>query len=173
MKLRSIDKATYRSHLNKIIVAFVAIFAILAVALGSILIGLFGDVATGDEQVNNFRFNLAGVILALLFVGGILSKARHHAFFEEVYFVWQLKQIHNLIYRKLKKIKIAAKDNDVNALIILNYYYHTLKIVYELDDNTLTIASITTEQEKLKEQASSVQLTISLEQFNRDLLKSF
>lgn len=173
MKLRTIDKATYRSNLNKIIVAFVATFAVLAIAFGSFLIALFGDIAVGDEQVNNFRFNLAGVILALAVVGGILSKAKHHAFFEEVYFVWQLKQIHNLIYRKLKKIKAAANENEVNALIILNYYYHTLKLVYELDDNTLTIANVTAEQEKIKEQANSVQLTISLEQFNRDLLKSF
>lgn len=173
MKLKHIDKATYRSNLNKIIVTFVATFAILALVFGSILISFFGDIAVGDEQVNNFRFNLAGVILALITVGAILSKARHHVFFEEVYFVWQLKQLHNLIYRKLKKIKAAAKNDDINALITLNFYYTSLKLVYELDDNTLTIANVTEEKNKIQEQANSLQVTLLAEQFNRDLLKPF
>ena len=173
MQLKPVDKAIYRSHLNRIIIVFVVTFAALALGFGTILISLFGETPVDGEQVNNFRFNLLGVILGLIVVGALLNKAKDHAYFEEVYYVWQLKQIHNLIYRKLKKIKSAATENNVDALIILHFYYTSLKQVYELDDNTLTISNVNTELDKVVEQAQAHQLTISTEQFSRDLLKSF
>ncbi len=173
MKLIEIDKTTYRKRLNKIIAAFVIGFALLAVALGAILIALFGDAAVNGEQVNNFRFNLLGVILALIVAATILSKLKGHSVFTEVYYVWQLKQIHNSIYRKLKKIKQAGEQGNINAFIILNFYYLTLKQVYTLDDNTLTIASVEKNLSDLQAKMAEHNVTITTEQFEKSLVKSF
>ena len=173
MKLQEIDKATYRFRLNRIIIAFVVGFALLAIIFGSVLIALFGDVQVGDEPVNNFRFNLVGVILGLIVSGAVLNKLKNSAFFNEVFYVWQLKQIHNLIYRKQKKIEAAAKEGDINAFIVLNYYYQTLLQVYKLDDNTLTLSNVHAKQAELDEQMATRNVSISTEQFNKEMISAF
>jgi hypothetical protein len=87
--------------------------------------------------------------------------------------VWQVKQIQNLIYRKVKKVKKAAKNLEPNALIILSFYYHSQKQVYQLDDNTLTIAKVNKEIADLQEIITDNNLTISAEQFEKKLITSF
>ena len=191
MKLKDIDKAVYRKHLNIIIVGFIASLLTLALVYGQALIMLFADstqllatpanVTTG-ELVNeakgtesNFSYNFMGVLLALLTCVFALHRLRFSAFFSEVYYVWQVKQQQNLIYRKLKKIKVAAEAGDVNvnALIILNFYYASLKQVYLLDDNTLTMSKLNTDINELNSQLENLNLTLSTDQFEPSMLADF
>ncbi|WP_440875810.1 DUF3087 domain-containing protein [Thalassotalea sp. PLHSN55] len=172
MNLIEIDKTTYRKNLNKVIVAFVASFAILAVLLGTVLIHFFGDVAVAGETVNNFRFNLLGVIIALVMCTLVLNKLKDSDLFKEIYYVWQLKQLHNQIYRRLTKIKAAAQKGEIDAFIVLNFYYTSLKQVYELDDNTLTITKVDKDLQALEEQYQALNLTVTLAQFEPTLIKS-
>lgn len=165
MKLIEIDKTRYRKHLNIIIVGFIAGFTLLSLAYGQLLIGLFSD-----GEGSNFRYNLMGVILGLITSAIILSKLRATDYFREVYYVWQLKQLMNAIYRKLKKVKTKANENDVNALIILLYYYHASRQVYLLDDNTITLPTINKDLSALQEKISRLHLNLSSDDFNKSLL---
>ena len=197
MKLREIEKSVYRKHLNIIIVSFIASLLILALAYGQGLIMLFADnaimtpepatLAAGEvagnvtEQVageaaaseNNFRYNFLGVLLALLSCVFALHRLRASAFFNEVYYVWQVKQQQNLIYRKLKKIKAAADSDDVNALVILHFYYASLKQIYLLDDNTLTMSKLSTDISELNTRLENKNLTISTDQFDKSMLSDY
>jgi len=192
MKLIEIEKATYRKHLNIIIVGFIASLLILALAYGQGLIMLFADNTyiaaeatistaeavkdvTSEETTapNNFKFNFFGVLLALLTCVFALHKLRASTFFTEVYYVWQVKQLQNLIYRKLKKIKAAAENDDVNALVILNFYYASLKQVYLLDDNTLTMSKLNKDISELNTRLESKSLVVSTEQFDKSLLANY
>ncbi len=82
---------------------------------------------------------------------------------KEVLYVWKLKQIHNKIYRKLKKIKAAASSDDLKALTILKFYYTTQRQVFELDNNTLTMSSVNKEIETIEniEESKSLSLDIT------------
>jgi hypothetical protein len=180
MKIKDIDKSLYRQRLNRVIIGFITTLAVLSLVFGSILIAMFSEpilevaISAGEEQVSNFKYNFMGVLLSLFSCALILHRVKNTALFEEIYYVWQLKQIHNLIYRKLKKIKMLAfVDNDINAMIVLNYYYITLKQVYLLDDNTLTISALNKEQQKLEDLKLSKNITIDIEQFNKDMIASF
>lgn len=194
MKLKSIEKAIYRKRLNIIIVSFIASLLILALAYGQGLIALFADnlsvvdslpvaeqvsasatEVSGEVQAaeSNFKYNFLGVLFSLLTCALILHKLKHSEFFTEVYYVWQVKQQQNFIYRKLKKIKAAAENDDVNALIVLNFYYESLKQVYLLDDNTLTMSKLNKDITDLSAQIESKQLTISAEQYQQSMLKDF
>ncbi|MFT6249206.1 MAG: hypothetical protein ACJAZQ_002420 [Cognaticolwellia sp.] len=168
MQLMNIDKARYRKHLNIVIVGFIATLLVLALIFGQLLILSFGQ-----EQVNNFRYNLLGVALSLLACMAALHTLKTSDFFKEIYYVWQVKQIQNLIYRKVKKVKKAAKNLEPNALIILSFYYQSQKQVYQLDDNTLTIAKVNKEIADLQEIITDNNLTISAEQFEKKLITSF
>ena len=176
MQLLEVSKTLYRKRLNIVIIIFVSALLVLSLSLGSAMITLFGDLvienSVGKMEVNNFRYNILGVILALLACFAVLSQIIAKPYFKEIYYVWQLKQLHNKIYRKVKKIKLAAK-NDVDALIILKFYYYSRRQVYLLDDNTLTIPELDKEIKQLDETIAKKNLTISLSQFNKSLLTSF
>jgi hypothetical protein len=168
MQLINIDKARYRKHLNIVIGGFIVTLLILSLVLGQLLIASFGQ-----EGINNFRYNFLGVVLALLACGAVLHSVKNSLFFKEIYYVWQVKQIQNLIFRKLKKIKAAAENDEANALIILLYYYQSLQQVYQLDDNTLTITSVDKKLNELQETITNKCLDISAEQFTKKLLDSY
>ncbi|WP_448250463.1 DUF3087 family protein [Thalassotalea agariperforans] len=168
MQLQEIDKNRYRKHLNRIIVGFIASFTLLALVFGQALIFVFST-----PEGDNFRFNLAGVLLALIVCGAILNKIKNSNLFVEVYYVWQLKQCQNQIYRKLKSIKKAASENDTAAIAILVFYYRSLKQVYELDDNTLTINNIISELNKSITLAEENNLDHQIIKLDKNSLKNF
>jgi len=168
MQLMKIDKSRYRKHLNIVIVGFIATLLILALAFGQLLIMGFSE-----EGANNFRFNLLGVILSLLACMAALHTLKTSEFFKEIYYVWQIKQIQNLIYRKLKKVKNAADNLEQEALIILSFYYQSQQQVYQLDDNTLVISKVNKELADLEALITENNLTISAEQFTKKLITSF
>jgi hypothetical protein len=177
MKLKNIDKKTYRSRLNIVIIAFVLGFALLAVTFGSIFIALFSypeltNTAEGQAP-NNFRFNFLGVIVALLTCGIILNRLKNKTFFDEIYYIWQLKQIQNIIYRRLKKIKQASQSGDITAIIILNFYYQSLKQLYVLDDNTITLSSLNSDIEKLELLINQQDRNVTTDQFEQTLLSAY
>jgi hypothetical protein len=168
MQLMNIDKAIYRKHLNIVIVGFISTLLILALIFGQLMIMSFAE-----EGVNNFKYNLLGVILSLLACMAILHSIKTSAFFKEIYYVWQVKQIQNLIFRKLKKIKLAAKDLDQDALMILTFYYQSQQQVYELDDNTLTITTVNKDLNDLQEKIAEYNLTIDIEQFDKKMISAY
>jgi hypothetical protein len=187
MTLKDIDKKTYRRKLNQVIVGFIITLAVLAVSFGAILIALFTDPLALDnmtvESVNaaidsggqssNFRYNCLGVILALLACAAILRQLKDKPFFKEIYYVWQLKQIQNTIYRRLKRIKLVSADGDENALLVLKFYYASLKQLYILDDNTITMSSLETDISKLDTLIAKHDKKINIEDFTKALLSRY
>jgi len=168
MQLINIDKVRYRKHLNIVIVSFIATLLVLALIFAQLLI-----ISFGQEEVNNFRYNLLGVVLSLLACMAALHTLRTSDYFKEIYYVWQIKQIQNLIYRKLKKVKKAAKDSNEEALIILTFYYKSQQQVYQLDDNTLTISKVNKALTDLEEVIDNKDLTINVDQFDKKMITSF
>ncbi len=168
MPLIHLDRALYRKHLTPTIGGFIATLLVLSLAFGQLLIMSFAQ-----EGVSNFKYNLLGVILSLLGCAAILHSLKTSLFFKEVYYVWQLKQLQNSIFRKLAKIKVAAKSDDNNALIILIFYYQSLKLVYLLDDNTLTMSKVEQELSALHDTIANKEVTITAEQFDKSLLSSY
>jgi hypothetical protein len=184
MQLIEIDKARYRKNLNIVIVGFIATLLVLSLAFGAILIELFGEVDIASvvetaiengtvEEPSNFKYNFLGVFLALLACAAALHTLKNKEYFHEIYYVWKLKQIHNSVFRKLKAIKAASQDGDINALIILNFYYTSQKQVYLLDDNTLIMSKLNKDIENLNEIITNKNLTITTDQFDKSLLASY
>jgi hypothetical protein len=181
MKIIEIDKTIYRQRLNRVIIGFILTLTVLSIVFGSALIAIFSEqlnevaIAAGStETTSNFKYNFLGVVFALLSCAAILQYLKTTSFFYEIYYVWQLKQIHNLIYRKLKRIKTAAFDNaDKNAIVVLHFYYTSLKQVYVLDDNTLTISSLKQDHQKLNDFVENTNMSIDLEQFDKKMISNF
>ncbi|GEM77280.1 DUF3087 family protein [Vibrio sagamiensis] len=143
MEIKTINKASYRKKVNIIIVGFVFLLVVSSIVCGAILIYFFGNHhIVPDQSTGNFYWNFLGVLLGLAITLTLVNSIKRWPYFSEVRYIWQLKQIQNKIYRKLRKLKAAANDNDWKAMTILKYYYVTLKEVYSLDNNTLTMSNV-------------------------------
>ncbi|REL26869.1 DUF3087 domain-containing protein [Thalassotalea euphylliae] len=173
MKIETVNKANYRKKLNQVTVVFVILFALLALVFGSLFIALFAEPIVDPDTQSNFRYNLGGVILALVTMGMITNSVKRHEFLHEIYYVWRLKQLHNSIYRKLAKIKAGQIEGHENAKIILAFYYQTLKQVYELDNNTLTINNVNLEINKLQQKIGVEQYEQYTHQFEKKMLENY
>lgn len=169
MQLRPVEKIRYRKHLNQVIIVFILSFLIIGVGLGQLLITLFSH-----SGADNFWFNFSGVVLGLVIVIGFLNYCKEHQHMTEILYVWQLKQQINYIYRKLKSVKKAAFDGaNVDALIILEFYYQACHQLYTLDDNTITLPSLLQEQKKLQEFLLGHNLSVDSNQYQQSLLIQF
>jgi hypothetical protein len=174
MNLQHIDKAIYRQRSNKIMMALVAALSLSSLAYGAILIALFGQGSVeGIESTGNFHWNLLGVVAGVVSCALGMNHFKQHAFMKEAYYVWRLKQLQNQIYRKLAKIKLAAKQDDTQALSILSFYYQSLRQVYLLDDNTLTLAKLDADISKLNDKLQRLGLSLEGQSLSLEQLKAF
>ncbi|OEE59430.1 DUF3087 family protein [Vibrio splendidus] len=174
MKLQKINKEEYRKKMNLLLVSLVGSLALFAIVFGSILIELFGSVGfvTG-EATGNFHLNVLGVILSVALNAFIASRVKGHDYFKEALYVWNLKQTHNQIYRKLKRIQPKAEQGDREALTILYFYYTTQKQVYDLDNNTLTIKTVQQSLDNIVELSEKWSIELDIEAFSKDLVAKF
>ncbi|HAS6363343.1 TPA: DUF3087 domain-containing protein [Vibrio vulnificus] len=154
--MRQINKEEYRKKGNIVIVAFLLAFACSAIAFSTLLIALFGktEIVEG-ESTGNFVWNLLGVVIAFISTLSIMNQIKTHRYFDELLYVWKLKQTHLKIYRKLNILKNAAhnehNEHNEKAITILKFYYQTQQQVFELDNNTLTIKSVLNELERIRQ----------------------
>ena len=168
MQLKEIDKTRYRKHLKVVFAGMVAVLIIISLSSSAVLIHLFSD-----PESSNFIFNLAGVIIAALFVGFALTKLRRHPFMSEVVYVWDLKQQLNRIYRKQRKIEAAAEADDHEAMIIMNYLYRGSKQLYLLDDNTITLEDLNIRIQVLENRMEAAGVSLSADLFQPSMLDKF
>ncbi|MEZ8642648.1 DUF3087 family protein [Vibrio splendidus] len=174
MKLQKINKEEYRKKMNLLLVSLVGSLALFAIIFGSILIELFGSVGSvTGEATGNFHLNVLGVILSVALNAFIASRVKGHDYFKEALYVWNLKQTHNQIYRKLKRIQPKAEQGDREALTILYFYYTTQKQVYDLDNNTLTIKTVQQSLDNIVELSEKWSIELDIEAFSKDLVAKF
>ncbi|MEZ8356135.1 DUF3087 family protein [Vibrio sp. 10N.222.51.C8] len=174
MKLQKINKEEYRKKMNLLLVSLVGSLAVFAIVFGTILIELFGSgQSIAGESTGNFHLNVLGVILSVALNAFIASRVKGHDYFKEALYVWNLKQIHNQIYRKLKRIQPKAEQGDRDALTILYFYYTTQKQVYDLDNNTLTIKTVQQSLDNILEVSEKWSIELDIEAFSKDLIAKF
>jgi hypothetical protein len=168
MKLRQIDKTRYRKHYKIVFAAIVIALIAISLVSSTLLINWLGS---PDES--HFILNLAGVVVAGLIVLYALYRYRDHPFMDEVVYVWNLKKQLNLIYRKQHKIEPLIEDNNVDAMVIMNYMYQGSKQLYELDDNTITMNDLAIKSRHLNTKLEENELKLTTDDYDSGLLDQF
>jgi hypothetical protein len=168
MQLIDIDKARYNKHLKIVFVTCAASLAVGSLALSQTLIAMFPD-----ESGSHFHWNLLGVIVSAATIGWLLNKYRQHDFMREVTYVWELKQALNKINRKMQKLEAAALEGNRNALLAMQYSYAGSRLLWELDDNTLTLDELAIKQHELDRLAEKFNLTLPAADYDEKILAEF
>ncbi|MBM7035454.1 DUF3087 domain-containing protein [Vibrio ulleungensis] len=168
MQFKKIDKQTYRSRLNRIIVACIVSLAGLSLLVSQVLIVRFPS-----ESGSHFHWNLLGVIVGALVVVSVLLKFKNHPKMEEVAYVWDLKHQLNLIYRKNRKLLAEAKAGNPQAMLALQYSYEGSRQLWQLDDNSITMDSLNKAQNQLDEWVDQYGVVLDVSEYRQELLKQF
>jgi hypothetical protein len=168
MKLRPVDKDRYRKHYRIVFAASVITLSAISLACSTLLISWLGS---ADES--HFTLNLAGFGVAVLLVAYSLYHFSAHPFMAEVVYVWNLKRQLNLIYRKQHKIEPLIEDNNIDAMVIMNYMYQGSRQLYELDDNTLTLDDLALKSRHLDSKLHANALELTTDDYSSALLGQF
>jgi hypothetical protein len=168
MQLIDIDKTRYRKHLKIVFISCAVSLAVASLALSQTLIAVFPD-----ESGSHFHWNLLGVVVSAATIGWLLNRYRQHDFMREVTYVWELKQALNKITRKMRKLEAAALDGDRNALLAMQYSYAGSRLVWQLDDNTLTLDALAIKQYELDRLAEKFHITLSVADYDEKILTAF
>jgi len=168
MKLRPIDKHRYRKHYKIVFVAIVIELTVVSLVCSALLISWLGS---PDES--HFTLNLVGFVVAVMIVAYTLFRFKDHPFMDEVVYVWNLKKQLNLIYRKQHKIEPLIEDNNVDAMLIMNYMYPGSKQLYELDDNTITLDDLEIKARHLNTKLEEKGLKLNMDDYDSGLLGQF
>ena len=168
MQLININKERYRRHLNYVIFACVATLLIGSLGISQTLIALFPD-----ESGSHFHWNLTGVIGTSLIIGLLLNKYKSHNFMIEVAYVWELKKALNRINRRMLKLKAAAQEGDIDAMLAINYSYAGSRLLWQLDDNTIIMDQLAIDQAALDSLTVKYHLTLDVEKYDDSVLKKF
>ena len=168
MQLINIDKARYRKHLKIVFIGCAVGLAIASLALSQTLIAIFPD-----KSGSHFHWNLLGVVVSAVTLGWLLNKYRQHNFMREVTYVWELKQALNKITRKMRKLEAAALKGDRNAMLAMQYSYAGSRLVWQLDDNTLTLSELAIKQHELDRLAEKFNVTLSVADYDEKILTAF
>ncbi|MCW1890464.1 DUF3087 domain-containing protein [Vibrio chagasii] len=140
-----------------------------AIVFGTILISTirFRATSIAGESTGNFHLNELGVILSVALNAFIANRVKGHDYFKEALYVWNLKQqIHNQIYRKLKRIQPKAEQGDRDAYHPLLLLHHA-KQVYDSDNNTLTIKTVQQSPDKILELSERWSIEPNIEAFRK------
>lgn len=168
MQLIQIDKARYRKHLNRVIIGCGLALAAGSLAISQTLIALFPD-----ESGSHFHWNLLGVIVTSISIGWALNKYRTHNYMTEVVYVWELKQALNKITRKMAKLKAAGREGDPQALLAIHYSYAGSRLLWQLDDNTITMDELAIKQAELDSVAAQFNVTLNADDYDESILKQY
>lgn len=168
MKLRQIDKNRYRKHYRIVFAIIVIALLVISLVTSTLLISWL---STPDES--HFKLNIAGVVVAVLFVSYAVYRFRDHQFMDELVYVWNLKKQLNRIYRKQHKIEPLIDDNNVDAMVIMNYMYQGSKQLYELDDNTITMSELEIKTRHLITKLEENKLKLTTDDYYSGLLDQF
>jgi hypothetical protein len=168
MQLIEVNKTRYNRHVKIVFAACAIGLAIGSLSLSQLLIVLFPD-----ESGRHFHWNLLGVVVTALTIGWVINKIRQHEFMREVTYVWELKQALNKIHRKMRALEAAAGEGNINALVAMQYSYAGSRLLWQLDDNTLTLDELAIKQAELDRLAEKFGVTLNANDYDESMLKMF
>ena len=139
------DPVIYRRQTRKSTFVVIGLFALLAMALSTLLVALFGQ-----PDVSNFRRNLAGVLLGATLTVLIVRYAFwQQAFMRPAAYGWGLKRSLMRITNVMHQVKDEVARGNPEAQKLLRFYHLGLLEMHQLDGNTSALDDLVAEREQL------------------------
>jgi len=140
-ELKPMSPEAYRHHTRRSTLYIALLFALLALVISGLAVMLAG-VPGGD----NFRLNLAGVIVALIVTVGLVR----YVFWSQPWMAaavygWQLKRSLMRVTNVMHHVTAGVMAGDVSALKLLRFYHLGITQMYQLDANSSALSQMVRE----------------------------
>ena len=123
---------TFRQQTRRSTLIIAVTFIALAMALSTLAVMAFGEPG-GD----NFRYNLGGVIAALLLCVALMKlKFWSQPWMAAAVYGWQLKRSLMRITNVMHQVTDAVQAGNPSAMKLLRFYHLGLTQMHQLDGNT-------------------------------------
>lgn len=134
-EIQPMNPEHYRRETRRIALVLVAIFAVLAMAAAALAVQLFGS-PDGD----NFRYNLAGVLLGLLATVTLVRlKLWSQPWMAPAVYGWRLKRSLMRVTNVMHQVESGVKAGDPAASKLLRFYHLGLMQMHRLDGNSAAL----------------------------------
>jgi hypothetical protein len=146
----------YRQQTRRSTLIIALTFVVLAMLLSTAAVMLFGQPG-GD----NFRWNLAGVGVALLLTAGLVRGFLwQHPFMAAAVYGWQLKRSLMRITNIMHHVKAGVAAHDPSAMLLLRFYHLGLNQMHQLDGNSSALNEAVADINRHKERMESLGMDI-------------
>ena len=140
-ELKPMSPEAYRQQTRRSTLYIALLFALLALVISGLAVMLAG-VPGGD----NFRLNLAGVIVALIVTVGLVR----YVFWSQPWMAaavygWQLKRNLMRVTNVMHHVTAGVMAGDVSALKLLRFYHLGITQMYQLDANSSALSQMVRE----------------------------
>ncbi|WP_260954761.1 DUF3087 domain-containing protein [Pseudomonas citri] len=138
------DAEAYRQQTRRSTVIVAVVFLALAMLLSSLAVLLFGTPG-GD----NFRFNLAGVVVAVLVMVALLrAYFWSQPWMAAAVYGWGLKRSLMSVTNVMHHVKTGVQAQDPSAMKLLRFYHLGLAQMHRLDANSSDQGSLAREADE-------------------------
>ena len=146
-EIKQLNPETYRKQTRRSTLIIALSFALLAMLLSTLAVMLLGEPG-GD----NFRLNLAGVIVALLLTVALVRfKFWSQPWMASAVYGWQLKRSLMSITNVMHHVSTGVLARDPAAMQLLRFYHLGLTQMHQLDGNSSALNQVLRESEQHKE----------------------
>ena len=73
----------------------------------------------------------------------------------------------------MRKLEVAALEGNRSAMLAMQYSYAGSRLLWQLDDNTLTLDELAIKQHELDRLAEKFQLTLAVADYDEKILTKF
>lgn len=165
MKLREIDKPTFRKKQRNVAIVFCSVFLVLGLSIAAAF-RHWG----GNPEGENMLLNLAGVLIGLVITGGMFSLVSGNPYLEEVRYGWNLKRQVLKIQNKKHVWKERAIAGDQTAATVMAFYYAGVTQLQYLENNEFGQSEMAEERNEFEAQCAAHALEHDADAFTIDML---
>ena len=153
-EIKPMDPLVYRSETRRSTLIITVIFVALAMLLSGLAVMLFGEPG-GD----NFRFNLGGVIAAVVVMAALVRlRFWSQPWMAASAYGWQLKRSLMRITNIMQHVTAGVQAGDPNAMKLLRFYHLGLTQMHQLDANSSSLSQMVREIDEHRERMESLGL---------------
>jgi hypothetical protein len=161
-EIKTFNPEAYRQQTRRSTLMIAGLFVVLAMALSTSAVLLFGT-----PGADNFRFNLAGVIAALLLTIALVRyKFWTQPWMAAAVYGWQLKRSLMRVTNVMHHVTAGVLARDPVAMRVLRFYHLGLTQMHQLDGNSSALNQTLRDSEKHK--ACMLELAMDTEQSRLD-----
>ena len=145
-KLENINPDEYRQQTRKATWIIIAVFVALTMLLSSLLVMFFGE-----PGGNNFRLNVTGVVIAVLFTAALVRQLfSKQPWMAANMYGWRLKRSLMSITNVMRHVKSGVEAQNPIAMKLLRFYHLGLMQMHHFDGNTSETTQMVYEVDKHK-----------------------